>query len=82
MKKVIYEIELYDLKGNVGIQTWDDKYTNKKEAIKNAKELFNHFWEADKKHTSVLVNALELQDNGEYENIGTIKEFRKNNNQE
>lgn len=70
MKKY-YEIEFYDIKENVGKGTTGITYTNKKIAIKTAKEIYKNLCNNDKKCTSVLVN----KHNTNNDFVECVKEF-------
>lgn len=71
--KNYYEIEFYDIKENVGKGTTGIPYTNKKIAIKAAKEIYKNLCNNDKKHTILLVNKFN-KDNDYFE---CIKEINK-----
>lgn len=59
--KNLYEIEFYDIREEVGkcICKPDEKYTNKKVAIQEAKSIFRGLCENDKEHLSILVNKYD-----------------------
>lgn len=72
MKKY-YEIEFYDIVGNVGKGKTGITYTNKEIAIKTAKQIYKDLCDNDKKCTSILVNKC----NTENDEIMCIEEINK-----
>lgn len=75
--KNLYEIEFYDIEENVGkgICKPDDKYTNKKVAIQEAKSIFNGLCNSDKENLSILVNKYDQK----FDEWNCIFEISKNN---
>ena len=53
-----FEIEMYDLKQEIGKGTTGYTYNSKEEAIKVAKEIFRGMCEADKENTELLINIV------------------------
>ena len=70
--KNYYEIEFYDIKNNVGLDTTGIQYTNKKIAVKAAKEIYKNLCNNDKKCTSILINKCNTE-NDYFECVKEIK---------
>lgn len=68
---IFYEVEFYDIIENVGKGTTGITFTNKKEAVKSAKKIFEILCDNDKKCTSVLVNKHDT--NSDF--VECVKEF-------
>lgn len=59
--KNLYEIEFYDIREDIGkgICKPDEKYTNKKVAIREAKNIFNGLCNSDRESLAILVNKYD-----------------------
>lgn len=74
--KNIYKLEYYDTKDNCSKGFEDIGYTNKKTAIKIAKQLLSIMCDSDKNRTEIIVNKYNAESEN-WESIISIYAIKK-----